>query len=127
MDLLVKDFYLKRKWRKDDLIDKLDQIEQELQNKKVTSTEEKKYMVEIEKIRQTLGRVEEYEELHNEYTIVKNDLKGIVVQDLSSELREKFRKLKEYQEEYRSLKNIKNQEQKIDGEKREVSAQEIKL
>lgn len=36
-------------------------------------------MVEIEKIRQTLGRVEEYEELHNEYTIVKNDLKGIVV------------------------------------------------
>ena len=61
-------------------------------------------MVEIEKIRSTLCQLEDYEELYNEYTIIKNDLKGINIHDLSTELREKYKKLKEYQEEYRLLK-----------------------
>lgn len=61
-------------------------------------------MTEIEKIIKTQERLDEYEELSNEYVIIKNDLKGINVKDLSNELRQKFSKLKEYQEEYRSLK-----------------------
>lgn len=42
-----------------------------------------------------MEKVEEYEELYEEYTIIKNDLKGINVKDLSVELKEKFKKLKE--------------------------------
>jgi hypothetical protein len=38
--------------------------------------------------------LEEYEVLYNEYTIIKNDLKGINVGDLSKELSEKFKLLK---------------------------------
>jgi hypothetical protein len=49
---------------------------------------------EIEKIRETMEKMDSYEELHNEYTIIKNDLKGISVKDLSSDLKEKFTMLK---------------------------------
>lgn len=52
-----------------------------------------------------MEKLSEYEILYNDYTIIKNDLKGINVQDLSKELSEKFKLLKQYQEEYRSLKS----------------------
>lgn len=38
METLVKDFYQKRRWNKDDLEDKLESIESELRNQKVNST-----------------------------------------------------------------------------------------
>ncbi len=127
MDALVKDFYMKRRWNQEDLQDRLDAIEQDLQNRKTTSTEEKKFIIEIERIRSTLGKIDEYELLYEEYTILKNDLKGINVKDLSAELTEKFRQLKQYQEEYRSLKNLKKTDQGKESTERVVSDQEKKL
>lgn len=94
MESLVKEFYQKRRWNSEDLQDRLEQIEQDLQNRKTTSTEEKKFIIEIEKIRATLDKLDEYEVLYEEYTIIKNDLKGISVKDLSGELKEKFKLLK---------------------------------
>ena len=126
MEALVKDFYLKRKWTSDDLQERLEKIETDLQNRKVTSTEEKKFLVEIEKIKLTMESLEEYEVLYNEYTIIKNDLKGINVGDLSKELSEKFKLLKQYQEEYRSLKTQKKTDQGETTE-RVVSDQEKKF
>lgn len=126
MESLVKEFYQKRKWTVEALQEKLDQIEQDLQNRKVTSTEEKKFLVEIEKIKLTMEKLAEYEILYNDYTIIKNDLKGINVQDLSKELSEKFKLLKQYQEEYRSLKSQKKTDQG-DTTERVVSDQEKKL
>lgn len=40
--------------------------------------------------------MDDYEELYNEYTLIKNDLKGVNIKDLSGDLNEKFKKLKEY-------------------------------
>lgn len=50
MENITKNLYKKRKWKKEDLLEILEQKEDEMRHKKLTATEEKSYIAEIEKI-----------------------------------------------------------------------------
>ena len=54
-----------------------------MRNKKMTATEERVYIQEIEKIQNSIDIVDELEELHNEYVILNNGLKGVEIKNLN--------------------------------------------
>lgn len=65
MENITKNLYKKRKWKKEDLLEILEQKEDEMRHKKLTATEEKSYIAEIEKIEQSLLSIERLEDLND--------------------------------------------------------------
>lgn len=65
-----------------------------MRNKKLTATEEKVFLVEIDKIEDSLLNVDRLEELNDQYIILNNGLKGINIKDLNKDLKEKFERMK---------------------------------
>lgn len=104
MDQLTKEFYLKRKWTRESLLEKIEDTEEEMRNKRINAQEERQYNSELKKMRDTLTKMDQFEEIAQEYVVIKNGLKGINVKELSAELREKFNRLNILQEEYGNLK-----------------------
>lgn len=104
MDQLTKEFYLKRKWTRESLLEKIEDTEEEMRNKRINAQEERQYNSELKKMRDTLTKMDQFEEIAQEYVVIKNGLKGINVKELSTELREKFNRLNILQEEYGNLK-----------------------
>ena len=90
MDQLTKEFYQKRKWTRESLLEKIEEKEEEMRNKRINAQEEKQYNLELKKMRDTLTKMDQFEELAQEYVVIKNGLKGINLKELSSELKEKF-------------------------------------
>lgn len=101
--------------------------EEEMRNKKLTATEERVYNAEIEKIQNSLDVVDELEELHNEYIVLNNGLKGIQIKNLNQELKVKFDRLKELYDLQAELKKNKNSLNNNEQTSHQISEEEAKL
>ena len=76
------------------MLDILESKEEEMRNKKLTATEEKSYLAEIEKIESSLLSLDRLEQLNDQYVVINNGLKGVDIKGLNKDLKEKFERLK---------------------------------
>jgi hypothetical protein len=127
MDQMVKEFYLKRKWHREALLEKIEKKEEEMRNKKMTAQEEKGYITELSKMKDTFEKLDRLEEINNEYMLLQNGLKGLNVKGLSAELASKFAKLKELSEEYGNFKKQKISLSEEQPKIKNVTDEEAKL
>lgn len=127
MEQLTKEFYLKRKWSREALNEKIEQKEEEMRNRKISAQEERQYNSELSKMRDTLTKLDQYEELSQEYVVIKTGIKGINVKELSAELSVKFNRLKVLQEEYSNLKKQRNALNEEQPKAKNVTDEEAKL
>jgi hypothetical protein len=58
MDQLTKEFYLKRKWTRESLLEKIEDTEEEMRNKRINAQEERQYNSELKKMRDTLTKMD---------------------------------------------------------------------
>lgn len=78
-------------------------------------------------MRDTLTKMDQFEELAQEYVVIKNGLKGINVKELSAELKEKFNRLNVLHEEYGNLKKQKTSLNDEQAKSKNITDEESKL
>lgn len=98
-----------------------------MRNKLINAQEERQYNAELNKMRDTLTKMGQYEELAQEYLVIKNGLKGINVKDLSAELTTKFNRLKVLSEEYGNLKKQRTSLNEEQAKSKNITDEEAKL
>lgn len=127
MEQLTKEFYLKRKWTKEQLLERIEQKEEEMRNRLINAQEERQFNSELNKMRDTMTKMDQYEILAQEYVVINNGLKGINVKDLSAELSVKFNRLKVLSEEYGNLKKQKTSLSEEQSKSKNITDEESKL
>lgn len=127
MDQLTKEFYLKRKWTKESLLEKIEEKEEEMRNRLINAQEERQFISELKKMKDTLTKMDQFEELAQEYLVIKNGLKGVNVKDLSAELSIKFNRLKVLSEEYGNLKKQRTSLNEEQAKSKNITDEEAKL
>ena len=63
MENITKNLYKKRKWSKEELLTILEEKEEYMRNTKLTATQEKQHLVEIDKIEESLKNIDKLEDL----------------------------------------------------------------
>lgn len=58
MEQLTKEFYMKKKWTREGLNERIERKEGEMRNKKINAQEERQYNSELSKMRETLTKID---------------------------------------------------------------------